>query len=71
MSLDTCIDTLVLRGALIMQRFLQGEPADSIAWLDVRKTKSDLEYRPNRWLRRIFVPFTLMGALLKLIDIEL
>ena len=59
---DTCIDTLVLRGALIMQRFLQGEPADSIAWLDVKKSKIDLVYKPNRLFRRLLVPFTLAGT---------
>ena len=32
--LDTCIDMLVLRGAIIMQRFLEGQPADTVAWLD-------------------------------------
>lgn len=62
--LDTCIDTLVLRGALIMQRFLQGEPADSIAWLDIKKSKTDLVYKPNRIFRRLLVPFTLAGIVL-------
>ena len=32
--LDTCVDMLVLRGAIIMQRFLEGQPADTVAWLD-------------------------------------
>ena len=29
-----CIESLVVRGAMLMARFLQGEPSDSFAWLN-------------------------------------
>lgn len=58
---DTCIDVLVLRGAILMQRFLQGEPTDSIAWLEKREKKSSLKIKPNYYLRMSMVPFALAG----------
>lgn len=60
-ALDTCIDVLVLRGALIMQRFLQGEVTDSIAWLDEKQSKKDLQRKPNYTLRRAIIPFIITG----------
>ncbi len=62
--IDTCIDVLVLRGALLMQRFLQGEPSDSIAWLEVKETKKQLPQKKNLWLRRLaIVPLTIGGTI--------
>jgi hypothetical protein len=29
-----CIEALVVRGAILMSRFLQGEESDSFAWLN-------------------------------------
>lgn len=31
---DKCIEALVVRGAILMSRFLQGEESDSFAWLN-------------------------------------
>eukprot|EP01032_Pedospumella_encystans_P020140 gene20140-22889_t len=31
---DLCIESLVVRGAILMARFLQGEPSDSFSWLN-------------------------------------
>jgi hypothetical protein len=31
---DTCIEALVVRGAIQMSRFLQGEPSDSFSWIE-------------------------------------
>jgi hypothetical protein len=70
-AIDTCIDVLVLRGALIMQRFLQGEVTDSIAWLDQNQTKKDLAKRPNYMLRRTFIPFIVGGKSGSCIDLML
>jgi hypothetical protein len=32
--IDMCIEALVVRGAILMSRFLQGEESDSFAWLN-------------------------------------
>lgn len=61
--LDSCIDVLVLRGAILMSRFLQGEPTDSIAWLEKRKKKSDLYIKPNYYLRVALIPFVVTGIM--------
>ena len=34
---DTCIDALVIRGALQMSRFLSGDPVPAIAWLEQKQ----------------------------------
>lgn len=31
---DRCIEALVVRGAMLMSKFLQGDPSDSFAWLN-------------------------------------
>jgi hypothetical protein len=31
---DKCIEALVVRGAILMSRFLQGEESDSFSWLN-------------------------------------
>jgi hypothetical protein len=31
---DSCIEALVVRGAIQMSRFLQGEPSDSFSWIE-------------------------------------
>ena len=53
---DSCIDVLVLRGALLMSRFLQGEPTDSIAWLERKQSKQDLHVKPNYAARIAIIP---------------
>lgn len=60
---DTCIDALVIRGALLMARFLQGEPTDSIAWLEQKSPKSSLRIRPNYYFRMVMVPFVVGGLI--------
>lgn len=59
--IDTCIDALILRGGILMSRFLQGEPIESIAWLEKKETKKDLHVRPNYALRMMSVPFAVGG----------
>ena len=61
---DSCIDTLVLRGALLMKRFLEGEGTDSITWLEEKEGKDVLVSKPNHSLRVFFVPFTVLGFIL-------
>jgi hypothetical protein len=39
---DSCIEVLVLRGAMLMAQFIQGEPNPAISWLEVNETASDL-----------------------------
>lgn len=34
LSTDKCIEALVVRGAILMSRFLQGEESDSFSWLN-------------------------------------
>jgi len=58
---DTCIETLVLRGALLMSRFLQGEPQDCITWLEQKEKKEDLPDAP------IYSRFLVRGLLLPLV----
>jgi hypothetical protein len=52
---DTCIDALVIRGALQMSRFLAGEGCPAIAWLEERQGESDL-IRPGHSLRTVVAP---------------
>ena len=61
---DSCIDTLVLRGALLMKRFLEGEGTDCITWLEEKEGKDALVSKPNQGLRLFFVPFTVLGFIL-------
>ncbi len=61
---DSCIDTLVLRGALLMKRFLEGEGTDCITWLEEKEGKDALVSKPNHSLRVFFVPFTVLGFIL-------
>jgi hypothetical protein len=58
---DTCIDVLVIRGALLMQRFLQGEVTDSIAWLE--QNQKQLVRSKNSLLRRAIIPFVVGGLI--------
>lgn len=61
---DTCIETLVLRGALLMSRFLQGEPQDCITWLEEKERKEDLPDGPvySRFLvRGLLLPAVMTG----------
>ena len=58
---DSCIDALVLRGAILMARFLEGEKCDAIAWLEKSETKVDLTnryVRPNYSARVVLAPLT-------------
>jgi hypothetical protein len=61
---DTCIDALILRGGILMGRFLQGEKTDSIAWLEQKNSKSDLSVRPNYYFRLVMIPFAVGGLIL-------
>lgn len=64
---DSCIDVLVLRGALLMKMFLEGEATDSIAWLEEKETKDDLNKRlikSNYSLRLVITPFAFFGIML-------
>lgn len=58
---DRCIEALVVRGAILMSRFLQGEPSDSFAWLDVNENKASI-MRKSVWRWRFF--YTIMGGVL-------
>ena len=58
---DTCIETLVLRGAILMSRFLQGEPQDSITWLEKQEKKEDLPQKPRYMVRAMLIPIVLGG----------
>ena len=60
--IDTCIETLVLRGAILMSRFLQGEPTDSITWLEKLQKKEDLPQVKKSWVTRtMLVPIVIGG----------
>ena len=37
---DACIESLVVRGAMLMSKFLQGDPSDSFSWLNPSNTFS-------------------------------
>ena len=51
---DTCIEALVVRGAMNMARFLQGRPCGRIIhWLEHNQTEKDLK-RPGH-SRRAFI----------------
>jgi hypothetical protein len=52
---DTCIDALVIRGALQMARFLAGEACPAIAWLEQRQGEEDL-IRPGHSIRQVVAP---------------
>jgi len=60
---DTCIDLLVLRGAILMARFLQGEVTDSINWLERKEAKRDLYIKPNYYFRLAVIPFAVGGII--------
>jgi len=60
--IDTCIETLVIRGAILMSRFLQGEPTDSITWLEKLQKKEDLPQVKKSWVTRtMLVPIVIGG----------
>ncbi len=56
MYIDTCIEALVVRGAIQMSRFLQGEASDSFSWVysandhDPNRSDSDDEMDNNHIL---------------------
>jgi len=62
--IDTCIETLCLRGAILMSRFLQGEPTDSIQWLDKKEKKDALLVKKNYFGRLVILPFVIGGLIL-------
>ncbi len=62
--IDTCIETLVLRGAILMSRFLQGEPQGSITWLEKEDKKEDLPTRSNYLVRAALLPVVLGGYMI-------
>jgi hypothetical protein len=56
---DSCIDALVVRGGMLMARFLEGERVETIAWLARKETKADLTSRyvkPNQIIRMMLAP---------------
>lgn len=59
---DTCIDALVIRGALQMARFLSGENVPAIAWLEQRQREDDL-VRPGHSIRRIVAPVAALSII--------
>jgi hypothetical protein len=60
--LDSCIDALVIRGAMQMARFLGGERFITIQWLEKKQTERDL-MKPNIF-RRVIAPLTIVGIVL-------
>lgn len=63
---DSCIEALVIRGAICMSRFLQGEATDSISWLE-RKEKKDNKLslrRPGHVLRRLVITPLVVGSMM-------
>jgi hypothetical protein len=62
--LDSCIDMLVLRGAISMQRFLQGEPADSVAWLERQSLEEGTKRNTNYFVRAAIIPFAIAGVVI-------
>jgi hypothetical protein len=62
-SLDSCIDALVIRGALQMSRFLSGDYVPSIAWLEERQGERDL-IRPGHSIRTIVAPIAVTALIL-------
>ena len=63
-AVDTCIETLTLRGGLLMSRFLQGEPMDSITWLDRKQSKYDLIVKPGYAIRIALLPIIVTGFII-------
>lgn len=63
-AVDTCIETLTLRGGLLMSRFLQGEPMDSITWLEKKRSKSDLIIKPGYAIRIALLPVIVTGFII-------
>ena len=62
-ELDSCIDALVIRGALQMAHFLSGEYVPSIAWLEKRQNEKDL-VRPGHKIRMIVAPIVVITLIL-------
>lgn len=60
---DSCIDALVIRGALQMAHFLSGEFVPSIAWLEKRQNENDL-IRPGHRIRMIITPLVVISLIL-------
>lgn len=61
---DTCIEGLVLRGAMLMAQFLEGSPTSEIVWLDrdEEKKKKELRKQTRRIIpKRIIVPALISG----------
>lgn len=63
MKIDSCIDALVIRGALQMAHFLSGEYVPSIAWLEKRQNEKDL-IRPGHKIRMIVAPIVVISLIL-------
>lgn len=60
--IDTCINALVVRGAMQMARFIGGERFITIQWLEKKQTAQDL-VKPNL-LRRIIAPISIIGIII-------
>jgi hypothetical protein len=63
-AVDTCIETLTLRGGLLMGRFLQGEAMDSITWLEKKRNKEDLLIKPGYFIRIALLPVIVGGFII-------
>ena len=59
---DSCIDALVIRGAMQMARFLGGDRFITIQWLEKKQTERDL-VKPNIF-RRVIAPLTVVGIIM-------
>ena len=60
---DSCIEALVIRGAVLMSKFLQGEHVDQhdIAW--VKPAEVDAQSEPQRrYVHMIVAPLMLLSA---------
>ncbi len=58
---DSCIDALVIRGALQMVQFLAGEQIPSISWLERNQTQRDIK-RPGHLTRSLIAPIAASGV---------
>jgi hypothetical protein len=59
--IDSCIDALVIRGAIQMAQFLSGESVPSIAWLEQKQDEKEL-YMPGHSIRKMVAPLAVSGV---------
>mmetsp|Transcript_25536 Transcript_25536/g.47872 ORF Transcript_25536/g.47872 Transcript_25536/m.47872 type:complete len:384 (+) Transcript_25536:84-1235(+) len=56
--IDTCIEALVIRGAMQMAQFFSGEKTSQFQWLEIREDEDNLN-KPGDKIRRIVTPFAM------------